>query len=1378
MNYSQIAILFLQAVLIAFTILLLFRLRNKLGNGPLFACLGLFQFVQVFLSSTVYLSITDTLLVSPGSSVFFTGTLFAILIIYIKEDAGETKRIIYALFVVNLIMAVLLQTFGWNLKDLTTYNPLNLSTSLFDISARVIFVGGVALILDSILIIVIFEFISRHLKFLFLRIILTMLIVVAFDTFFFSIITFWNLEKLQSIVTSALISKGVFALFYSIIFYVYLRYIDSNMPIKQIFKIKDVFQSLSYKQKFKEVSDDIKRAEEMYRLLADNSSDVICLHENDSTFKYVSPSIKTILGYEDSEIIGKLDFDLIHKEDVSFFEESIQQRVLNKVENDAFVCRGIHKEGHVIWLEFTASLVYLDDKTNYILTSARDITERILAEKEIKNTLELLEKSEYSKNEASKMAKIGYWEHDFVTNTAKWSDYMYFIFESNPDDEVPNQEHILKNLTKKSQERFKNSTTKLISEGISYDIELKYINSKKEEIWIRNIGQPIYDNQNKIIGKRGVLQNITDQKNKKKDIDQKNEKLYELNKALNEAQKLSHVGSWSWNMKTDEAEWSDEMYNIYGVTKENFYPSNANVTKTVLPEDLHKIEAGIGSLLIDKMFVPFDFRIVRPTGEIRHLHIVALEKNTEESIFGVTKDITESKKIEEESLRLKDNYERLFDNATVSIWNEDFSYFLKEIEELKKTNISDINLYLEENSEVLFSLLEKIKVNKVNKATLKLFEAKNKEIFLNNVPETFGTGASKVFRDFVTSTWNNETSFTSEINYKTLKGVEFAAIVSIPIPQTEIEQLTVPVIIQSIQSIKDAENAKERTIKELERSEFLFNESSKLAKIGAWELELPSQKIRWSKQIFEIHGIPVGQVPPLEECLSFYIDGSAEKLAKAIEKGISEKKKYDLIVRFKNKQNKKLWINTIGYPLTNKEGEVTSLIGVFHDITEQRTRQNELDTQNEELFKLNNALNESQEIAQVGSWMFNVLSKESEWSEETFRIWGFDYKKGAPEGDDIINRIHIDDRELFNKSADIAHSIGTPYDIEFRICLPNDIQKTLRSICKPIFDTDGKVIALRGTNQDITEQKRIRSEIEKAEEMYRLITDNSNDLICLHESDSSFTYISPSVKNLLGYNPSDFLGKKVYSLVHEDDIEPFKKAMGKEVFSNIDNLAYTFRVRHKKGHFIWLEFLAAPVYKENKISYYVTIARDITQWVKAKQEIQEYQTSLQEMTTEMTLIEEKQKKEIASNIHDHLSQSLVISKMKINELKKNPQLKIIDEDLKFVEANISEALENSRKITYELSPPVLYQLGIIDALNWLLENTETTHNIKCKIISNVNNVNLDDVKSILLYRCIQEVVKNAVKYAKASLFTLEIDKNATGLSINFKDNGVGFDTSY
>ncbi len=428
-----------------------------------------------------------------------------------------------------------------------------------------------------------------------------------------------------------------------------------------------------------------------------------------------------------------------------------------------------------------------------------------LSKENMQTTLELVKENEYSLKEGGRMAKIGYWRFDFYSELLFWSDAIYQIYGSDPKLGVPKIEKILTVFNEESRKLLLEKVLILTNKGIPYDIELELTNFKNEKRWIRNIGEPIYNENNEIIGRRGVSQDITQRKSNEIDLDKKNEKLYELNNALNQAQKLSNVGSWQWNMAKDTAEWSDEMYNIYGVSKESFYPSNENVSKTVLPEDLYKVEQGVASLLENEIFVPFEFRMVRPSGEIRHLYIMALEKKSKDSVFGVTKDITDRKLIEEENLRIQDNYVRLFDNATVSIWNEDFSLVFDLIDELRKLNISNITLYLEQHQEILFKLLESLKVNKVNKATLKLFKAKSNEEFLNKITETFAEGADKVFGKLIESIWNKEETFTSEVNYKTLEGDNFAAIISIPIPQTRIEQKTVPVSIQSIQSIKEAE---------------------------------------------------------------------------------------------------------------------------------------------------------------------------------------------------------------------------------------------------------------------------------------------------------------------------------------------------------------------------------------------------------------------------------------------------------------------------------------------------------------------------------------------------------------------------------------------
>tara|TARA_R110002049_G_scaffold81404_4_gene206978 strand:+ start:194 stop:4732 length:4539 start_codon:yes stop_codon:yes gene_type:complete len=1196
-----------------------------------------------------------------------------------------------------------------------------------------------------------------------------------------------------------------------------------------------------------------------------------------------------------------------------------------------------------IWLRNVAQPIY--NKENQII-GKRGVMQNITSSKIVQlqlevsrqtteSSLELLAKREFSMNEASKTAKIGFFEDNVVTETRVWSEYLYQIFGLDPKEEIPPRKELSKLLmNEENQQKLAKSLSKLDTEGISFDIEIEMNNLRKEKIWVRAVVQPVYNKENKIVGRRGVMQDITVFKKTEQELQISKQQIQTTLDLLekseyskNEASNTAKIGYHHYNIETDTFTWSENLYRFFGLDHNKPVPSRDEILKCFDKESQNKMKEA--TLDLDSKGIPYDLELKIINFKDKEVWVrnvaeaVYNEKNEIIGRRGVTQDITEQKQIEYKNLIITENYKKLFDNATISIWNEDLSLVFEKIEELKKLNISDIEKYFDENPQVLFSVLDKIKVNKVNKSTLKLFKATSSEEFIENIQSTFGKGANKVFGKFIEAIWNGEKTFISEVNYKTFDGVEFAAVISIPIPQSEAERKTVPVSIQSVQGIKDAEHARKKslnklkaqsefitamtenqpagiiacnskgklvlfnktakewhgidilnvpqekwaenyglfkiggkirlknnevplirafsgekvsnvevviksenneprivicngssfsdsegnklgavivmnditeqkkiennlkrsqaeikkTIKELERSEFLLNESGRLTKVGAWELEIPSQKIRWSDQVFNIHGIPLGKIPSLEECMSFYIEGSDEILAEAIEESIAKNKKFDLVLRFENKKNEKLWLNVIGYPLTNKEGEITSLIGILHDITEQKIKQNKLDAQNEKLNLLNKAFSEAQELSRLGNWEYNIATDEVKWSDELFNIFEREKSLGAPPYSEQKILFTEESYVLMDEAVGncIKHEI--PYNLELDIYTKSGSLKHVISRGRVIKDKENKVIGCYGTAQDITLQKQTRRKIEEAEKMYRLLTDNANDLICLHEPDSSFTYISPSIKSLLGYEQEEFLGKKALSIVHKEDVQNLKDELERRAQQNLFTGTFSCRVLHKKGHYIWLEFLSSPVFKNRKISHFVSSARDITQSVVIKEEIEEYQHSLQKLTTEITLIEEKQKKEIASNIHDHLSQSLVISKMKINEMKKNPHLKETLKDLKFIETNISSALENSRKITYELSPPVLYQLGILDALYWLLDNIEVTHKIKCKVNSNTTSVKLSDAASILLYRSIQEVINNTIKYANATLITLDLDKNNSGLDIFVTDNGVGFDTS-
>ncbi|APZ45626.1 hypothetical protein BW723_04630 [Polaribacter reichenbachii] len=1350
MNYTQIGILFFQASLIAFIILLLFRLRKRLGIGILFACLGLLQFLQVILSSAVYISITKNLIVSPGSAVLFTATLFALLIIYIKEDTTETKKIIYALLVTNVLISVYLQVFGWSLGD-TENNIANVNITFFDTNAWALFIGTILLFIDSLLIITIFEFISKKIRFLFLQISITMLIVLSFDSISFTLLIFWNSESLNQILISGIVSKAVFALFYSVLFYVYLRYFElKSSPIKGV-KIKDVFQPLTYKQKYESVAVGIKKAEEMYRLLADNSNDIICLQETDYSIKYISPSLNRILGYDSSYFTENTFFDIVHSDDLNDFKKAKDQNLVQStIKSLPITSRFLHKEGHYIWLEFLSTPVYKDDEINYFVTSIREVSQRVIDKQKIEESLKLLEEKENSLNEASELAKIGYWEYINDSEEYTWSEYIHHIYGSNPKEPTPSKVDILSKLDAKSQEKLKKVNLALNTNGESYDIELKLVNLKNKIIWIRNVAQPIYNLDNKIIGKRGVLQDITEKKHTELKLIENEEKFYNIFKSSPNLIILTRLRDY----KITDA--NETVLKATGYSIEEFLGNNFS------PNDIWK-SPDQRKKYFDKLkekgkINNFESEFTTKSGEVRVWKTSSqiIKISNEKYALSIIEDITKIKQAQYELQEKNEFITAMTENLPAGIIACNSEGKLVLFNKIAKDwHGIDVMNTPQENWASYYGLYETDGKSMLKTEEIPLIRAFKGEKIYN--------------REIVIKSKNQEprTVVCNGTSFSDSKGKTLGALVVM-------SDVTKQKLIEN--NLKQSEAETKKALKEIERNEFLLNESGRLAKVGGWELKLPSQEIRWSDEVFAIHGLPVGKVPPFEECVAFYIDGSDKLLAKAIQESIAQKKKFDLVLRFRNKKNQLLWVHSIGYPRINKEGEITSLIGVFQDITEQKTRQIKLDEQNEKLNKLNKVLNEAQALAHLGSWEYIAATGKVVWSEELLNIFEMPAGSAAPNYDQHKKLYTAESFLKMEEGVANCLQYEKPYKLELDIYTAKGNLRHIISRGKPIKDKNYNVIGCYGTAQDVTEQKKIRDNIARAEKMYRLLTDNSNDLICLHKLDSTFKYISPSIKSILGYNEPELIETLGFNIIHKDDVNYFRESIEKRVLKLTPNDTFFCRAMHKKGYSIWIECSISVIYLDNKIDFILTSSRDVTEKIFAQQKIERYQESLQKLTTEITLIEEKQKKEIASNIHDHLSQSLVISNMKIKELRKLPELQTIDEELGFIYEHISDALVNSRNITSELSPPILYQLGIIEALYWLLESIETKHKIKGQINENIDKIILDDVQSILLYRSVQELLNNIIKYAQATLITIDLNKTELGVDIIIRDNGIGFNT--
>jgi PAS domain S-box-containing protein len=228
------------------------------------------------------------------------------------------------------------------------------------------------------------------------------------------------------------------------------------------------------------------------------------------------------------------------------------------------------------------------------------------------------------------------------------------------------------------------------------------------------------------------------------------------------------------------------------------------------------------------------------------------------------------------------------------------------------------------------------------------------------------------------------------------------------------------------------------------------------------------------------------------------------------------------------------------------------------------------------------------------------------------------YEKSKLIGMIYTDLIHPDDRQQVNDFYRVQRKTKTQQSyLEFRIVCADGSQIWVGQNVNMFFDGASYVCKVSAVSRDITTLKNMQHRLEKSEEIYRLISTNTRDLVTLYEAndEATRTFVSPSVKNILGYEVEELVGKSPFDLIHVDDRERVRD-LTKRITLNGQPATMEYRVFRKDGTMIWLESNSQPFFN-------------------AAGEIVGFQASAREITKrkefEMSLHEAKQKAEHATN---------------------------------------------------------------------------------------------------------------------------------------------------
>jgi len=402
---------------------------------------------------------------------------------------------------------------------------------------------------------------------------------------------------------------------------------------------------------------------------------------------------------------------------------------------------------------------------------------------------------------------------------------------------------------------------------------------------------------------------------------------------------------------------------------------------------------------------------------------------------------------------------------------------------------------------------------------------------------------------------------------------------------------------------------------ELRRREAYLAEAQKLSHTGSFGWKPDAGEIVWSDETYRIFEYDRSVKPTIDSVTQRVHPQDRADFQKVIDGASRGATDFEHAYRLLLPDGGVKHVHAIAHVLQDASGN-REFVGAVTDITERKTA--------EEALRSSQAyLAEAQRLSHTGSWAWNLSNDARYWSEECYRVLGFDPRDAAPRIEELIQRIHPDDQPAFRESAKRARYNKLDEEVDYRIVHPGGAVRDIHSIGHPVFNQCGDLIEYTGTVIDVTERRRAEEELRRSEMELRQILDLAPQLITVYGPNRERLYANRVVLDYVGLSLEEwrqFPGRDRY--FHPDDNERIDGFFGRAVArASADELE--LRIRKKDGSYRWFLARFNPLCDERgQITRWYVTGTDIEDRKQAEDTLRQENVALREEIDKASMFEE------------------------------------------------------------------------------------------------------------------------------------------------------------